>query len=176
MRWLLRFLFCLSSLLLFGSFSVASPSYYTISEMDPGGAILTYVEKYQKLLAAGLDIKIDGICISACTIVLGIYPADRICMTARSSLGFHEASSDDGPEAEATKAWVRYLYPKWVQEWIAKTGGLAEDPRYMFPEDAKDHIKLCPGETYTDVDPKKVVPDQPEGKIIFQPAQPNGGK
>ncbi len=32
---------------------------------------------------------IDGICNSACTLVLGIVPLNRICVTPRASLGFH---------------------------------------------------------------------------------------
>lgn len=173
MKWAGSLFFSCALLLLCGGSSQSSPSYYTISGVDPGGIIMAYVAKYEALKASGVNIKVDGICISACTVLLGIFPEDRICMTSRSSFGFHEASSDDGPEPEATKAWARYLYPKWVQEWIAKTGGLSEDPRYMFPEDAKGHIALCAGETYTDVDPSKVVPTKSandEGeRTVFKP-------
>lgn len=172
MKWLRSLLFSFPLLLLCGGSSVSSPAYYTISGVDPGGVIMVYVNKYEALKAAGVSIRVDGICVSACTVLLGIFPEDRVCMTARSSFGFHEASSDDGPEVESTKAFVNYLYPKWVQEWIARTGGLSKDPRYMFPEDAKDHIKLCAGETYTGIDPQKLItPDNPgEGeKIIFKP-------
>ena len=35
-----------------------------------------------------------GICNSACTLVLGIVPLNRICATPRASLGFHQAYYD----------------------------------------------------------------------------------
>jgi hypothetical protein len=34
---------------------------------------------------------IDGFCASACTIVLGTVPHDKICVTFRAKLGFHAA-------------------------------------------------------------------------------------
>ena len=34
---------------------------------------------------------IDGACLSACTLVLGIVPRERICVTQRAMLGFHAA-------------------------------------------------------------------------------------
>ncbi|MFY9958024.1 MAG: hypothetical protein WAK54_33665, partial [Bradyrhizobium sp.] len=38
---------------------------------DRGGRIGTYVDKYQGLRSSGETIIIDGLCASACTIVLG---------------------------------------------------------------------------------------------------------
>ena len=34
---------------------------------------------------------IDGLCASACTIVLGAIPHDKICVTSHATLGFHAA-------------------------------------------------------------------------------------
>lgn len=179
MKWSGIFLSLALSLLPAGTAlntSQASSSYYTISGVDPGGVIMDYVARYKALEALGVTLRIDALCVSACTTFLGIFPPDRVCVTARASLGFHEASVDDKPAAEATKAFVRYLYPKWVQEWIAKTGGLTDDPRYMYPEDMKGHINLCPGETYTEVDPNKIIaapPPAAQEKVLFQP-KPEG--
>ena len=38
---------------------------------DRGGQIGRYVERYEQLRASGQTIMIDGLCASACTIVLG---------------------------------------------------------------------------------------------------------
>ena len=45
---------------------------------DRGGQIGRYVDRYEKLRASGQAIVIDGLCASACTIVLGTVPYDRI--------------------------------------------------------------------------------------------------
>src|SRR5258708_14083742 len=58
---------------------------------DPGGRIETYVGKYQGVRSSGERLIIDGSCVSACTIVLGTVPHDRICVTSRARLGFHAA-------------------------------------------------------------------------------------
>jgi len=58
---------------------------------DRGGRIGAYVDKYQGLRSSGEMVIIDGSCVSACTIVLGSVPHDRICVTSRANLGFHAA-------------------------------------------------------------------------------------
>ena len=62
----------------------ASHALMRISD-DRGGRIGTYVDKYQGLQQSGERIMIDGLCASACTIVLGALPADRICVTSRAT-------------------------------------------------------------------------------------------
>ncbi len=58
---------------------------------DRGGRIGTYVDKYQGLRTSGETVIIDGLCASACTIVLGAVPHDKICVTSNANLGFHAA-------------------------------------------------------------------------------------
>ena len=58
---------------------------------DVGGRIGTYVEQYSAVRASGERVVIDGTCLSACTLVLGIVPRSRICVTRRAALGFHAA-------------------------------------------------------------------------------------
>src|ERR1044072_8291981 len=58
---------------------------------DRGGRIGTYVDKYQGLRTSGETVIIDGLCASACTIVLGAVPHDKICVTSHANLGFHAA-------------------------------------------------------------------------------------
>ena len=47
--------------------------------------------RYQDLRTSGEAVIIDGLCASACTIVLGAVPHDRICVTSHANLGFHAA-------------------------------------------------------------------------------------
>lgn len=101
---------------------------------DRGGRIGTYIDKYESLRSSGETVVIDGMCASACTIVLGAVPAERICVTPRANLGFH-AAWDMGPDgrpvtnSEATRLLYR-IYPPHIQRWLARRGGLK--PRMVF--------------------------------------------
>ncbi|MGL6062728.1 MAG: hypothetical protein ACRC1G_18765 [Bradyrhizobium sp.] len=101
---------------------------------DRGGRIGTYVDKYQGLRTSGETVIIDGLCASACTIVLGAVPHDRICVTSAANLGFH-AAWDFGPNgraitnAEATQM-LYSMYPAPVKRWISARGGLT--PKMIF--------------------------------------------
>jgi hypothetical protein len=101
---------------------------------DRGGRIGTYVDKYQDLRSSGQSVVIDGLCASACTIVLGAVPHDRICVTSRANLGFH-AAWDFGANGrtitnpEATHM-LYSMYPPQIKRWITRRGGLT--PRMLF--------------------------------------------
>jgi hypothetical protein len=101
---------------------------------DPGGRIGTYVDRYEGVRASGEKVIIDGYCASACTIVLGAIPHDRICVTSRARLGFH-AAWDPGSNGlkitnpEATQS-LYSMYPFEVRHWIDQRGGLT--PHVIF--------------------------------------------
>src|SRR5205807_2072430 len=61
----------------------ASQAAVRISQ-DRGGRIGTYVDKYQELRMSGEAVVIDGLCASACTIVLGAVAHDKICVTSHA--------------------------------------------------------------------------------------------
>jgi hypothetical protein len=111
----------------------ASHAVVRIAE-DRGGRIGTYVDKYQDLRSSGEAVIIDGLCASACTIVLGAVPHDRICVTSKANLGFH-AAWDFGSNGravtnpEATQM-LYSMYPSQVRHWIAQRGGLT--PHMIF--------------------------------------------
>src|SRR3954462_4576407 len=111
----------------------ASHAVVRIAE-DRGGRIGTYVDKYQGLRSSGEQVIIDGLCASACTIVLGAVPHDRICVTSHANLGFH-AAWDFGANGravtnpEATQM-LYSMYPSPVRRWIAQRGGLR--PQMIF--------------------------------------------
>jgi hypothetical protein len=101
---------------------------------DRGGRIGTYVDKYQGLRTSGEMVIIDGLCASACTIVLGAVPHDKICVTSHANLGFH-AAWDFGANGRAiTNAEATHMlysmYPTPIRRWIAQRGGLT--PRMIF--------------------------------------------
>ena len=101
---------------------------------DRGGQIGRYVERYEQLRASGQTIMIDGLCASACTIVLGTIPNDKICVTPNANLAFH-AAWDFGARGRtitnpgATRM-LYSMYPSQVRHWISNRGGLS--PRMLF--------------------------------------------
>jgi hypothetical protein len=111
----------------------ASHAVIRISD-DRGGRIGTYVDRFQGLRGSGEMVMIDGLCASACTIVLGAVPRDKICVTPRASLGFH-AAWDPGTggrpvtNPEATRMLYE-MYPSSIRRWISRRGGLK--PRMIF--------------------------------------------
>ena len=97
---------------------------------DYGGLVEQYKTKIAKLRDQNERVVIDGICNSACTLVLGIVPLNRICVTPKASLGFHQAYYDKAltmgvkvTSYAGTADLVSY-YPSTVKEWIDRHGGL----------------------------------------------------
>lgn len=95
---------------------------------DVGGLIENYVERYVALRGTGEHVTIDGPCLSACTLVVGILPPDRVCVTKKALLGFHAAwtPTSNGGKATVPSQTRRMLriYPAPLRDWIARNGGL----------------------------------------------------
>ena len=114
---------------------------------DRGGRIGTYVDKYQDLRTSGEQVIIDGLCASACTIVLGAVPHDRICVTSHANLGFH-AAWDFGANGravtnpEATQM-LYSMYPSQVRHWIAARGGLTPHMIFLRGKQLMSMYKPC---------------------------------
>jgi len=114
---------------------------------DRGGRLGTYVTKFQRLRSSGESVIIDGFCASACTIVLGAVPHDKICVTSRARLAFH-AAYDYGTNGrtitnrEATMM-LYSMYPMPVQRWIAARGGLTPQMIILRGEVLQAMYKPC---------------------------------
>jgi hypothetical protein len=100
---------------------------------DHGGYVEEYKEKYKRIRDNGERVVIDGICNSACTLVFGIVPMNKICVTPRASLGFHQAYYDKAftfgikvTSLEGTSDLMSY-YPGSVKDWIRRNGGLTTE-------------------------------------------------
>jgi len=120
---------------------------------DHGGLVDAYKAKYAKIRDHGERVIIDGICNSACTLVLGIVPLNRICVTPKASLGFHQAYYDKAwtfglkmTSYAGTADLVSY-YPQTVKDWISRNGGLTpEMKRVRNGPDLWAMVDPCPDE------------------------------
>ena len=115
--------------------SVSAGSAAVRIKADPGGQIGPYLENLVALRSSGERVIIDGPCLSACTMVLGVIPRERICVTPRARLGFHAAWTPDGNGRPVTSRVATRLlmdiYPQNVRGWLAKQGGLSRQMKYL---------------------------------------------
>jgi hypothetical protein len=135
----------LAAILVLGHIA-ASHAVVRIGE-DRGGRIGTYVDKYQNLRETGQFVIIDGLCASACTIVLGAVPHDRICVTSHAALGFH-AAWDVGADGRAVTnpeaTHMLYLmYPSAIRRWIKQRGGLTRRMIFLRGRQLADMYRPC---------------------------------
>src|ERR1044071_436000 len=95
---------------------------------DSGGQIGPYLEHLVALRSSGERVIIDGPCLSACTMVLGVIPRNRICVASRARPGFHAPwHPGDNGQPILSRGGTQLLmdvYPKPVRRWIARKGGL----------------------------------------------------
>jgi hypothetical protein len=114
---------------------------------DRGGKIGTYLDKYHSLRTSGETVIIDGYCASACTIVLGMVPRDRICVTSRANFGFHAAYDLDANGREVTNSGATRtlysMYPSLVRRWIAARGGLKPQLIFLRGEELTNMYRPC---------------------------------
>jgi hypothetical protein len=114
---------------------------------DRGGQIGHYLQIFAALRSTGEDVVVDGNCLSACTLVLGMIPSDRICATERARFGFHAAwmPDDEGrpvTSAPGTRA-LWNVYPASVRHWINRHGGLSRKMIYLEGRELSRIVRSC---------------------------------
>ena len=124
-----RSLLLLCAALLASLASAVAPASATmrIAE-DRGGQIGHYLQAFAMLRSSGERVVVDGNCLSACTMVLGMIPRDHICATPRARFGFHAAWMPDPDGRPVTSNMgtqaLWNVYPPRVRHWINRHGGL----------------------------------------------------
>jgi hypothetical protein len=113
---------------IFAALLVSSASATVRISSDPGGQLGPYLENLVALRDSGERVVIDGSCLSACTMVLGVIRRDHICATPNARLGFHAAwRRDESGHRIVSRDGTQLLmnvYPQRARNWIAHRGGL----------------------------------------------------
>jgi hypothetical protein len=126
--------------------ATAAPAMVRIGN-DRGGQIGPYLQAFAEVRASGERVMIDGNCLSACTLVLGVIPPGRICVTRRARLGFHAAwvfGGDGRPVlSEAGTRLLLATYPARVRRWIARRGGLSRRLIYLGGRELRSMYHIC---------------------------------
>jgi hypothetical protein len=114
---------------------------------DRGGQIGQYLQAFASVRSSGESVVIDGNCLSACTLVLGLVPRERICATERARLGFHAAWMPDRDGRPVTSPlgtqalWS--IYPASVRRWINQHGGLSRKMIFMQGHELTGIVPSC---------------------------------
>ena len=136
MKTALRIVTLLLTLLL--AFAALPVRAETIDVYDNhGGSVVAYDQRWSGIAARGVNVRVVGPCKSACTVLLGHIPRDRICVTPQASFGFHLAKM---PRATVI---IWNLYPADIKGWINAHGGLQTDLVWMRAPDTYQHFKKC---------------------------------
>ena len=136
---------------------------------DPGGLIAAYRDRFTQARDNGERVIIDGICLSACTLAVGILPHGRVCVTPKAVLGFQAAwkpppglrdiplfrifapprplrlavsKEDRIPNAAATQLMMNN-YPPVLQQWINQHGGLTPKLIYLRDKELAAIVPKC---------------------------------
>jgi len=114
---------------------------------DRGGLIAAYIVRYQRLASSGESVIIDGLCASACTMVLSALPYDKICVTSRATLGFHAAwnyAANGRAFSDPDATLMLYsTYPAPVRRWIARRGGLTPHTIFLSGRPLQEMYRSC---------------------------------
>jgi hypothetical protein len=124
----LRSASCIFVALLAALFFSCPGNALTRIENDTGGSLGKYLLRFTAIRDSGDRVVIDGTCSSACTLVAALIPKERVCITARATLGFHAAWIGQGrrPRVISPKGseTLYEMYPPDIQKWIVRHGGL----------------------------------------------------
>ena len=123
---------------------------------DVGGRIGAYVDQYSEVRNSGERVVIDGACLSACTLVLGIVPPDRVCVTDGAMLGFHaawrpNAFGGKSPAADQTQRMLE-SYPASVRQWLSRQGGLSSHMVFAHGRTLNAMVRRCPPQAQARLD------------------------
>jgi hypothetical protein len=114
---------------------------------DRGGQIGHYLQAFAMLRSSGESVVIDGNCLSACTLVLGLIPSSKICATTRARFGFHAAWMPDRDGHPVTSSMgtraLWNIYPTSVRHWINRHGGLSRRMIFLEGHDLHGIVRSC---------------------------------
>jgi hypothetical protein len=138
---------CLIAAVISTALTVTSASATVIIGDDIGGKMRDYTAHFRQVHDSGEPVVIAGTCISACTMVLGFVPSDRLCATGNAVLGFHAAWMFDNSGKRVVSASgtqdLMNTYPAPVRAWIARRGGLTPKIIYLRGRDLAAIVAPC---------------------------------
>jgi len=100
------------------------PGEPVVLRYEPGGMIGQHRLRFLGYQREGSRVELRGGCYSACTLITGYVPKDKLCIEAGAFLAFHSALMRDYKTANMAATLEMYLtYPKDIRDWIDINGG-----------------------------------------------------
>jgi hypothetical protein len=127
----------------------ASAADYVIKK-DRGGNPSDYWNKYVAVRNSGDRVVIDGVCGSACTVVIQVMPRERICVTRNASLAFH-AARFKGTQVVHDELTAMYFKksPPDFQKWMTANNALESlEVKVLRGSELETFIQRCPPPLY----------------------------
>jgi hypothetical protein len=143
-----------------GTYTAIPKEPYVI-QYDGGGRLDEYYQTYSALRQSGRPVRIDGMCMSACTMVAGLIPLERVCVTPYAVLAFHSAYRVSMFGAEHSSEGTRMIwqtYPEAIRKILIENG---------WNGDPSDHRTAPQGNKH----PEMIYIRTPELYSIFRPCK-----
>lgn len=102
-----------------------------------GGSVAEYDDRWSALAARGVSVRIVGPCQSACTVLLGHIPRERICVMPDAAFGFHLA------HLRSATATLWNAYQPDFRAWIEAHGGLQRDFIWLRAPEIFQYFAKC---------------------------------
>lgn len=93
---------------------------------ERGGLIGEHRMRFLGYQRDGVRVELRGGCYSACTLITGYVPKDKLCVAPGAFLAFHSAllSYADPRENMPATLGMYLTYPKEIRDWIDLNGGV----------------------------------------------------
>jgi hypothetical protein len=134
---------------------------------DRGGKIEDYLTAFASVRDSSQRVIINGPCYSACTLMLGVVPRDRIRATSSAQLGFHTAAKKDlfGRQVHSPEGTqvVWNTYPEDVRRWITHRGGLSAKMMFLSGRQLESIVQPCQSSAKKDRISRLETPDAARG-------------
>jgi hypothetical protein len=90
-----------------------------------GGLVNHHITQFSHLEQTGAPVEMRGGCCSACTLITGFIPKERLCFALGAFLAFHAArTAEPYPRRSLAITWQMYAaYPSEIKSWIDNRGG-----------------------------------------------------
>lgn len=112
---------------------------------DDGGVLTTYIARYVNWDDAGDSARIEGDCMSACTLILGNLDNRRICATHDARFGFHSAALQPSNRfSQAGTEFMWFFYGDDARAVLAQHGWPTPSyhPNFLMI-DAQEIVQAC---------------------------------
>ena len=104
-----------------------------VVEYDMGGDVNQRIREVARLRAEGTEVRIEGTCVSACTLYLGL---PNSCVMANATLGFHGPRTNipgiplPRADFERISSTMATYYPGQIRTWFMSTGRMITESYY----------------------------------------------